>query len=107
MEDVMAETKDNMVLRTVYLPLGLDRELRQLAFSRDVSKADLIRDFIRQGLGRVQASGERTLAEKVQERIDRRDSVIKAALASDKSKASEPVVRSHRKQAAKRAAVHT
>ena len=80
----MSDTKDNMVLRTVYLPLELDRELRQLAFTRDVSKADLIRDFISKGMGSVHASGERTLAEKVQERIDRQRSVVTKALASEK-----------------------
>jgi hypothetical protein len=83
LEGMMSETKSNMVLRTVYLPLALDRELRELAFSRDVSKADLIRDFIQQGLGTVQASGERTLANKIQERIDRRDSAAKKAVASE------------------------
>jgi hypothetical protein len=82
----MADPKDNMVLRTVYLPLGLDRELRQLAFSRDVSKADLIRDFIRQGLGVVQQTGEKTLAEKVQERIEMREKTITTALVNSKGK---------------------
>ena len=82
----MPDPKDNMVLRTVYLPINLDRELRQLAFSRDVSKADLIRDFIRQGLGGVQQTGEKTLADKVQERIDTREKAISSALVSATSK---------------------
>lgn len=99
----MAGSSDNMVLRTVYLPNELDRELRQLAFSRDVSKGDLIRDFIRQGLGTRQASGERTLAEKVQERIEHRDTVIKSALATDKIKLSEPVAKSRPTQVKSRA----
>ncbi|AYG70902.1 hypothetical protein [Rhizobium sp. CCGE531] len=102
----MPDPKDNMVLRTVYLPLGLDRELRQLAFSRDVSKADLIRDFIRQGLGGVQQAGEKTLADKVQERIDTREKVISSALLSTQSKKtslspSGKRRRSHAKQAAR------
>ncbi|HZU51573.1 MAG TPA: CopG family transcriptional regulator [Sphingomicrobium sp.] len=81
----MSDTKENMVLRTVYLPLDLDRELRQLAFSRDVSKADLIRDFIHQGLGNVEASGEKTLAAKVQERIREHNSAIETAAGSKRT----------------------
>ncbi len=101
----MSDPKDNMVLRTVYLPINLDRELRQLAFSRDVSKADLIRDFIRQGLGGVQQTGEKTLADKVQERIDTREKTISNALVSAKAKKSSTgLVRKRRRAPAKVAA---
>lgn len=102
----MSDSKENMVLRTVYLPLNLDRELRQLAFSRDVSKADLIRDFIRQALGVVQLTGEQTLADKVQERIDTREKTIANALvsATKAKKASTGLVRKQRRAPAKVAA---
>lgn len=101
----MSDPKDNMVLRTVYLPIGLDRELRQLAFSRDVSKADLIRDFIRLGLGGVQQSGEKTIADKLQERIETRKSAISQALVTAKSKKpAAAVARKARRTPAKQAA---
>ncbi|WP_374550957.1 ribbon-helix-helix domain-containing protein [Sphingobium yanoikuyae] len=101
----MSDSKDNMVLRTVYLPINLDRELRQLAFSRDVSKADLIRDFIRQGLGGVQQTGEKTLADKIQERIDTREQTISKALVSAKAKKSgTDLLRKRRRAPAKVAA---
>lgn len=100
----MSDTKDNMVLRTVYLPIGLDRELRQLAFSRDVSKADLIREFIRVGLGGVQQSGERTLADKVQERIDSRETAISNALATPKPKRAVATATRRRRTVTKQAA---
>lgn len=94
----MSDTKDNMVLRTVYLPIGLDRELRQLAFSRDVSKADLIRDFILSGLGNVRQSGEKTLADKVQERIDSRETMIsKASVTAKPEKAAATATRRRRR----------
>ena len=98
-----SDTKDNMVLRTVYLPIGLDRELRQLAFSRDVSKADLIRDFIRLGLGGVQQSGEKTLADKVQELIDSREKMISKALVGSKPKKTTAAARVRRTTAKKKA----
>jgi hypothetical protein len=103
LETEMSDTKDNMVLRTVYLPLALDRELRQLAFTRDVSKADLIRDFILKGMGSVHASGERTLSEKVQERIDLRRSVVTKALASATKKKSKSPPTSRAKSAQSKA----
>lgn len=56
---------ENMVLRTIYLPLEVDRELKSIAFSRDVSKAELMRGFILQGLARFRESGEATLAQRV------------------------------------------
>ncbi len=40
----------NMVLRSVFLPLELDKELGQLAISRDVRRSELMRDFILKGL---------------------------------------------------------
>jgi predicted DNA-binding protein len=55
-----------MVLRTFYLPLPLDRKLRELAFSRNTSKAELIREFIANGVKEI---GEVTLAEKVSARV--------------------------------------
>lgn len=103
----MSDTKDNMVLRTVYLPIGLDRELRQLAFTRDVSKADLIREFIRQGLGDVQQSGEKTLADKVEERIKNRETAISEALVSAKPKKRLATTsRGGRRTVVKQAAAH-
>jgi plasmid stability protein len=39
-----------MVLRTVYLPEGLDQELRAVAFRSERSKNDVIRRFVEAGL---------------------------------------------------------
>lgn len=78
-ESAMPDPERSMVLRTVYLPLALDRELRRLAFSRDVSTADLIGDFILRGLGDVQQTGEKTSADKVETRIDTYEKVIVSA----------------------------
>ena len=62
----MADVAGNkMVLRSLYLPLELDRVLRSLAFSRSMSKAELMRIFIENGLKNVKESGEKTLAERL------------------------------------------
>jgi len=37
------ETRENMVLRTVYLPVELDQTLKEDSSKRGVSKGDLIR----------------------------------------------------------------
>jgi len=41
------DEQDNMVLRTVYFPIELDEELKQLAFSKSTSKGELIRQAVR------------------------------------------------------------
>jgi hypothetical protein len=65
----MADNTENMVLRTLYLPLETDRHLKALAFTRDVSKGELMRDLITQGLATIAASGERSLAQQLSARI--------------------------------------
>lgn len=41
---------ENMVLRTVYLPKALDQRLKLLAFQLELSKNELIRSFVQEGL---------------------------------------------------------
>ncbi|WP_157215351.1 hypothetical protein [Flavisphingomonas formosensis] len=41
------EDQETMVLRTVYLPAGLDEELKKLAFHASTSKGALIRKALR------------------------------------------------------------
>ena len=41
------EDQETMVLRTVYLPAGLDEELKKLAFHESTSKGALIRKALR------------------------------------------------------------
>ena len=60
---------ENMVLRTLYIPLETDRQLKALAFTREVSKGELMRELIRQGLATIAASGERSLAEQLSARL--------------------------------------
>ena len=45
----MAEPRP-MVLRSVHLPPEMDEQLRSLAFAMRLSKADLIRAFVEEGL---------------------------------------------------------
>lgn len=61
----MDDENEALVLRSVYLPLNLDRRVREIAFSRGWSNSELIRAFVREGLERFAASGEKTLAERV------------------------------------------
>lgn len=65
----MTDISENMVLRTLYLPLETDRQLKAIAFTRDVSKGELMRDLIKQGLAAISASGERSLAEQLSARL--------------------------------------
>ena len=46
----MAGPQENMVLRTIYLPKALDRELRELAFSMDKTKGELMRELVLEAL---------------------------------------------------------
>lgn len=49
------ENTDNMVLRTVFLPLSLDSELKRAAHEINESKGEVIRRFIQHALrGNVQ-----------------------------------------------------
>ncbi|MBV8034136.1 hypothetical protein [Roseateles sp.] len=50
----MADTDVSMVMRSVYLRPEMDAELRNLAFQLRVSKADLIRAFVAEGLKEMQ-----------------------------------------------------
>lgn len=46
----MADNNENMVLRTVYLPVDVDRHLKNLAFAKGITKNELIRVILRTGL---------------------------------------------------------
>ena len=65
----MTDVAENMVLRTLYLPSKIDRQLKALAFTRDVSKGELMRELIKQGLASISASGEQTLVEQLSARL--------------------------------------
>jgi len=75
---------ENMVLRTLYIPLETDRQLKALAFTREVSKGELMRELIKQGLATIAASGERSLAEQLSARLS-------AAKPATSTKANAPV----------------
>ena len=74
---------DNMVLRTLYIPLDTDRQLKALAFTREMSKGELMRELIKQGLATIAASGERSLADQLSARL---------AAATAPAKAEAPAV---------------
>ena len=65
----MTDVAENMVLRTLYLPSEIDRQLKALAFTRDVSKGEVMRELIKQGLASISASGEQTLVEQLSARL--------------------------------------
>lgn len=44
------DPRENMVLRTVYLPIDVDGELRRRAFASQTSKNEIIRECIRVAL---------------------------------------------------------
>ncbi|GEM_PF-6573632 len=46
----MSESTENLVLRTVYLAADVDRHLKRLAFSLGITKNQVIRDILRDGL---------------------------------------------------------
>jgi Ribbon-helix-helix protein, copG family len=83
-------TKENMILRTVYLPSDLDSRLRSLAFTRGVSKGELIRDLINNGLADREAAGERTLAQKVSALAAKGKGLAKASRAITKQAPKRP-----------------
>ncbi len=55
---------ENMVLRTVYLPRELDDHLRSVAFTNEVSKGNLMRELISEGLQARRNRGEVPLADR-------------------------------------------
>ncbi len=50
------ESREILVLRTVYLSKKIDDQLRDLAFMKSVSKNDLIRGFVTEGLKKIKQS---------------------------------------------------
>ncbi len=44
---------DDLLLRSVFLPSGLDEQLREMAFEQNKTKSDIIRAFLEAGLKRA------------------------------------------------------
>jgi len=62
----MPNTDDNnMVLRTVFFPPELDNQLRDFAFSKHVSKGDLIRQLVIKGLEVEVLNGLKTVSQRL------------------------------------------
>lgn len=61
---------DNIVLRTVYIPLDIDGRLREVAFTRGVSESDLIRELVKLGLDACKP----TIADRVSARAKQKKS---------------------------------
>ena len=60
---------EKMVLRTLYLPLDTDLQLKALAFTRDVSKAERMRELIVKGLTTIASSGKLGFVEQLTARL--------------------------------------
>ena len=59
----MTKRNDRMVLRTVYLPVSLDEQLKKLAYEDDTSKGELIRESVKAMVrSRVKAMGPSPLS---------------------------------------------
>lgn len=57
---------DGTVMRTIYLPMEMDREIREIAASEDwASKGELICELVRRGLESYRPTREQTFAEKL------------------------------------------
>ncbi|MDG2522196.1 hypothetical protein P7B02_11650 [Caulobacter segnis] len=52
------DASENMVLRTVYLPKALDKQLRAIAFEVELSKGELMRVLIAEAMQHRAAKGE-------------------------------------------------
>lgn len=59
--------ENGQILRTIYLYPAQDRELRRRAFTRGCSRAELIRQFVEEGL----AKAEPSIAEEIEGRAAR------------------------------------
>lgn len=57
------DDRENMVLRTVYLPRSLDSRLRALAFTLGQSKAAFMRELLAEALDRRKSEGQESWAE--------------------------------------------
>lgn len=52
------DASENMVLRTVYLPKALDKQLRAIAFEVELSKGELMRVLIAEAMQHRASKGE-------------------------------------------------
>jgi hypothetical protein len=64
-----------MVLRTVYLPLDLDRDLRGIAFREERSKGDLMRDLLVEALEQRRKAGQQTFAQRAPVAIEQMSAI--------------------------------
>ena len=82
----MAENVDNMVLRTVYIPVDVDRHLKDLAYAKDITKNALIRQILIEGLKDLKGQ---TFGERLEAAAAR----VEAAKPVKASKSSKTVLR--------------
>lgn len=59
---------DDSVHQTIFIPIETYRELKQLAFTYDITKGELINQMIIECLARLRQEGHVSLAEKLTER---------------------------------------
>ncbi len=82
----MADTFEDLALRTLYMPLSMDRRLREIAFARGVSQSELMHVLISMGLADITASGEKTVAEQIEDRITQVEQAARGKCGRGKAK---------------------
>lgn len=65
----MDNVAENEVLRTLYLPIAIDRRLRELAFTYKVTNIELMLLLINAGVEALGKAGVESLADKIELRI--------------------------------------
>ncbi len=64
----MSADRTASVVRTVYVDSALDMRIKRIAFTRKMSMSDLINELIASGLLAYDATGERSIADDMDER---------------------------------------
>lgn len=67
----MPESPPVMVLRSFHLPADMDEELRHVAYELRRAKADVLREFLEEGLVRYRTQGSRRVQSANYDSVDR------------------------------------
>lgn len=95
------DKQDNMVLRTVYLPKELDRELKTVAFRMELSKGELMRILVQDALQRRKSEGLVPADADHMVAITQESAVVRKPLPKRAAKPEAPAARSSSTKSAK------